>query len=206
MFAVGADGPGIVAGITGALFGAGANLLDCSMTILSGHFAVVLVLDADAGRDAIEAALEPVARRFDLAVTVRTIAPARAARPRTPPVDVVAVDVVAENAVPVRVVPVHVVPVHVVSVHGADRPGIVARVTAVLADRGANIVGLSTRRVCADAADGTDDDDAAAVYVMTLEVVLSATIDAATLATDLARLGDDLGIDLHVHAVDADIL
>ena len=47
--AVGADRPGIVAGVTKVLFDQGCNLEDTSMTILRGHFAMMLVVDVPAG-------------------------------------------------------------------------------------------------------------------------------------------------------------
>ena len=53
--AVGADRPGIVAAVSGVLMEQGCNLEDTSMTILRGHFAVMLVLAAPDDLD--EAAL-----------------------------------------------------------------------------------------------------------------------------------------------------
>jgi glycine cleavage system transcriptional repressor len=176
VFAVGADGPGRVAALTAALLELDANLLDCSMTILSGHFAVVLVLDTERDGDAVERALAPVAEQFELAVTVRAVAPSAASGEAQPSVG-------GES--------------HVVSVHGADRPGIVARVTATLAARGVNIVDLATRRV---------GESAEPAYVMTVEVVLPSDLDPAAVADDLARLRAEVGVDAHIHAVDADIL
>ena len=40
---VGPDRPGIIADLTGALAGAGANLEDSTMTLLRGHFAMMLI-------------------------------------------------------------------------------------------------------------------------------------------------------------------
>src|SRR5438094_166616 len=47
--AVGADRPGIVAAVTGAFLEHGCNLEDTSMTILRGHFAMMLVVAAPEG-------------------------------------------------------------------------------------------------------------------------------------------------------------
>ncbi len=170
VFAVGADRPGIVARLTGALYDIGANLLDSSMTILSGHFAVALALDAPLATAALEAALSDVAERLDLGVTVRAVE----AVVRAPAGD-------------------H----HVVSVYGADHPGIVARVARELADRGVNIVDLETRRV---------GDPSDPVYAMVLDVTLPPDLDADTLETDLRAVGTELGVDAHLHPLDADIL
>lgn len=118
--AVGADRPGIVAAVTGALMAAGCNLEDTSMTILRGNFAMMLVVAAPGGTtaDAIRAALDGPAAALDLVLTVRAL-------PDVAPT-------VAEGD-------------HwTVSVYGADRPGIVHAVTLVLADLGINVTDLRT--------------------------------------------------------------
>src|SRR3954465_34967 len=73
--AVGADRPGIVAAVTGAFLEHGCNLEDTSMTILRGHFAMMLVVAAPDGleRTALESALAGPASAFELVVAVRAI-------------------------------------------------------------------------------------------------------------------------------------
>src|SRR3954463_2731922 len=73
--AVGADRPGIVAAVTGVFVEHGCNLEDTSMTILRGHFAMTLIVDAPADvlAEELEAALAPPAGAFDLVVAVRAI-------------------------------------------------------------------------------------------------------------------------------------
>jgi glycine cleavage system transcriptional repressor len=117
---IGNDRPGIVAGVTKALYEAGCNLEDVSSTILRGHFSMMMVVRAPEAVDAarLEAALAPVAREMDLVV---------AARP------------VEETA------PVLEASTHMVSVYGADHPGIVFGVAAALARLGANITDLTSR-------------------------------------------------------------
>ena len=119
--AVGADRPGIAAAVTGVLVEHGCNLEDTSMTILRGHFAMMLVVDTPPGLDAaeLEAALARAAGALDLVVTVRAIDEAVATSP--------------EGGA------------WTVSVYGADRPGIVHGVASKLADAGVNIVDLTTR-------------------------------------------------------------
>jgi glycine cleavage system transcriptional repressor len=119
--AIGSDQPGIVAGVTGGLVDLGCNLEDTTMSILRGHFAMMLVIAAPDGvtADDLEAALGGVAHALDLVVVVRAIddnVPASAAGDTW-----------------------------TVSVYGADRPGIVHRVAKLLADEGININDLSTR-------------------------------------------------------------
>jgi glycine cleavage system transcriptional repressor len=118
--AIGADRPGIVAAVTGVLVDAGCNLEDTSMSILRGHFAMVLLVAAPEGLDAatLEAALADATGALDLLVTVRPVAPGAT----------------ADDGDRWTVV-----------VYGADRPGIVHGITTALADAGANVVDLTTR-------------------------------------------------------------
>jgi glycine cleavage system transcriptional repressor len=120
VWTLGADRPGIVASVTGALFEHGCNLSDCSMTILAGNFAMVLVVEGpDAlGAADLEQALAVPAAAFDLGVAVR----------------VIGADEQVQSGAP-----------FVVSVYGADRPGIVHHVATALADVGVNIRDLETR-------------------------------------------------------------
>ncbi len=119
--AVGADRPGIVAAVTGVLVEQGCNLEDTSMTILRGHFAMMLVVDAPphVSEADLESALAGPAASFNLVVVARRIEEAVAASPE------------GER--------------WTVSVYGSDRPGIVHAVAALLADEGINIVDLTTR-------------------------------------------------------------
>ncbi len=84
---------------------------------------------------------------------------------------------------------------HVVSVYGADHPGIIAAVTAALAAAAVNVCDLRTRLVESDA-----------VYVMIVDVAVAAAADEAALAAALERVGADQGVDVTLHAADADTL
>lgn len=119
--AVGSDRPGIVAAVTKVLVDHDCNLEDTSMSILRGHFAMMLVVAGPAGLDAgaLEAALGETTRTFDLVVAVRQIDDAV---PLSPEGDA-----------------------WTVAVYGADRPGIVHAITSLLAELGVNVVDLTTR-------------------------------------------------------------
>ena len=119
--AIGHDRPGIVAGITAALLEAGGNVDDSQMSILHGHFAVMLIVSVPDGYslDELELRLNEVGREFDLGgITVS----------------------------PVTALERGAGPTHVLTVYGADRPGIVHEVAELLAARGVNITDLRTRR------------------------------------------------------------
>jgi glycine cleavage system transcriptional repressor len=84
-----------------------------------------------------------------------------------------------------------------VSVHGADRPGIVHQVTALLAEHGANVVDLSTRVVASPTQ---------AAYVLLLGITLRPSVDVEALVEELTALAATLGVEVHVRPDDADIL
>lgn len=120
--AVGRDRPGIVAAVTGVLVDHDCNLEDTSMSILRGHFAMMLVVAGPAELDA--AALETTLKDatssdFDLVVAVRQI----------------------DDEVPASLEG----EAWTVAVYGADRPGIVHAITSLLAEIGVNVTDLTTR-------------------------------------------------------------
>lgn len=118
--AIGADQPGVVAGVTGALAALNANLLDTSMTILGGRFAMVLIVSVpkNVQAEAVENALEEPASRLGLDVSVH------------------------ESSV---TTPAGSGERFSVSVYGGDKPGIVHRFAQALAEAQVNITDLSTR-------------------------------------------------------------
>jgi len=116
---IGHDRPGIIAGTTRLLAGLGANLEDSSMTILRGHFAMVLLASADAGATEVEQALGSLTDDGELSVSVRAV-PDESSHPPEGPT-------------------------YLLSVHGGDRPGIVSALTAQVATVNGNITDLSTR-------------------------------------------------------------
>ena len=116
---IGHDRPGIIAETTGVLAELGGNLEDSTMTILRGHFAMVLLVSCEASAEQIEAALTPMTADGSLLVSCRVV--------------------------PVEPEPSANGSAHLLSVHGADRAGIVSAVAAVVARAGGNITDLSTR-------------------------------------------------------------
>lgn len=115
---LGQDRPGIVADTTAALADLG-NLEDSTMTLLRGHFAMVLLVETSAPRSDVERALAELASGGQLSIDVRDV-------PGT----------VAESAAATA---------YVLSVHGADRPGIVSAITREVAGFRGNITDLTTR-------------------------------------------------------------
>jgi glycine cleavage system transcriptional repressor len=166
--AIGRDRPGIVASISQVLFDHGCNLEDSSMEILRGNFAVMLVFEAPdaATASSLEAALRDACDAMAITFSVLEVDDLA----RTPE------------------------PTHVVTVYGADKPGILARTSATLADAGANITNLSSRLV------GHTEP----VYVLEIEVEVQDDADAVEArVNDLAR---EVGVDVSFTPYDADVL
>jgi len=119
--AIGRDRPGIVAAISGALLDLGGNIDDSQMSILHGHFAVMLIVSVpdSIGQAELEDRLGAVAVQLGMeGISVSSLT----GLGPTPG------------------------PTHVLTVYGADHPGIVHAVAEALAQREANISDLKTRR------------------------------------------------------------
>lgn len=164
---LGHDRPGIVADVTRALADLHGNLEDSTMTLLRGHFAMVLLVHTGAGAVAVEAALRPLCADGSLVINARVL----------------------DDPVPSEVRG----PSYALRVHGADRPGIVATITAVVARHGANIVDLGTRLV-------------GGLYVLTAELELPGEASVVGLEAELRGAADELGVEVHLSAIDDDLL
>ena len=60
----GQDRPGIVAGLTGALYRVGVNLGEISMARLGGHLGILLMAQTEADEEAVRRQLEPFAHKM----------------------------------------------------------------------------------------------------------------------------------------------
>ena len=165
--AVGLDRPGIVAAVSRVLFERGANLEDSRMALLGGQFAMMLIVSVsdDADVDALENGLADATGNMDLVITLRRVEETSTHPAGTP---------------------------YVVTVYTADRPGIVAGVTAALAEHGANIVDLATH-----VAEG-------GVYIMVIEVTLPPTAEPERV--EAALRGAAGGVDVSFRPIEAGTL
>src|SRR4249919_1482726 len=163
---VGHDRPGIIAHAAEVLSQCGMNLEDSSMTLLRGHFAMTLICAGAADAARVEAALQPLADG-SLDVAVREVANDHDQRP------------FGDS--------------YLVTVHGADRLGIVARLTGVIAEAGGNITDLTTRL-------------AGTLYVLLAEVDLPQSADVDALQTRLADVSAELGVDTTMRLLENDQL
>ena len=170
--AIGADRPGIVAAVSKVLTDHGANIEDSRMALLGGHFAMMLVVsvaDEDAAR-ALEHALTEPARALDLLLSVRPLA-----------------ELSAEHAEGTD---------HVLRVYGTDRPGIVAHISAALAERNVNIRDLATHMVGGEPP----------VYVMVLEITVPSSTTPGEIGAQLDAVGAELGVEISLEPFEPETL
>jgi glycine cleavage system transcriptional repressor len=163
---IGADRPGIITRVASALAGHGMNLTDSSMTVLSGHLAMTLICIGDSPIDDVRAAMDQAAGD-DLIIHVH-------------PVDDSQTGGGAADS-------------YLLTVHGADRLGIVARVTGVIAAVDGNITDLTTHLV-------------GGLYVLAAEVDLPAGTDVADLRSRISAVAAELGVEAGLQALERDEL
>ena len=154
---VGADQQGIVAAVSKLLFQADCQLAEASMMRLGGNFAIMLRVGHEPSAD-LKTVLAPVVDGMNLHLHTDE-------------------DVAAS--------PHHVEPDVHITVYGADRTGIVAQVTSLLADAGLNIIDLET------AVAGTAEKP---IYIMSIEGHAQQGIEALQKA--IKNLADDIEISL----------
>ena len=167
---VGKDRTGIVATVTGGLYRLGCNIADSSCTMLAGEFAMILIVSHPRpfSKTRLYDELKPGCDNLGMSLAVRTLHSDEISRKESS----------AE--------------ICLISVYGADRPGIVYRVTSDLAGRGVNITDLNTKLI------GTAE---APVYIMMLEASLPAGETPETIEMLLENLKKELNVEISVRLV-----
>jgi glycine cleavage system transcriptional repressor len=121
----GKDRPGMVAGVTQALFDLGGNIEDASMTRLGGEFAMMFVtgVPAHVTLSGLQKKLAGLEKKVGLQLSAKPITPQLARAAKRPE------------------------PRYLISVYGTDRPGIVFQLTQALAQRKVSITDLHTQSI-----------------------------------------------------------
>ncbi len=162
--AVGEDRPGIVAAVSGILFDLGCNLADCAMTLLGDQFAMILLVQVpdEVSADVLDKRLKenPISREL-----LATIGEVRHTS--------------KSSGSP-----------YVVSIHGADRPGIIFRVSEALAKKMVNITDLTSHL-------------AEGVYTMVLDVEVPESLGLDEVGRDLQGVAEELGVEITFRPVDS---
>jgi len=159
LVAIGKDKPGIVAKISKFLYENSFNIENSSMTRLNNEFAMMLVVTTDKEIDVneINRKLSEIAQGIGLNLIFKEV------------------EGVEENKVPCNV--------YRLVVYGGDKPGIVYRVSELLASKGINITDLRTEK-------------ANDMYVLIAELEVPQNIIDEELKNELANLSDELNVDI----------
>ena len=161
---MGHDRPGIVAGVAKVLFENACNIEALSQTVVMGQFAMIVVAAPLKGSDAapLYKDLEVLAKALDLEIHIREVDP--------------------EGKVPF---PAQETEPFVITVRGADRPGLVAAITAILAEQGINIIRLGAEVVPVDQQ---------VEYIQIYEVDIPKELDFALIQKALQERGAEIGV------------
>lgn len=161
---VGEDRSGIVAHVTSALFDGGCNLGEASMMRLGGNFTIMLMVKFNGTEKALAAMLESEVDSLGLHMHIDKI----------------------EGHLHS-----HLEPDVRITVYGADKMGIVAKVTSALAETGLHILDLES-----DVAGAPDSP----IYVMHIEGYASEGITALQAALDIIK--KEAGIEAHLEPIE----
>ncbi|MAE93984.1 MAG: hypothetical protein CL910_04935 [Deltaproteobacteria bacterium] len=165
--AIGRDRPGLVAELARLVLECDANIEDSRMTILGSDFAVILLCssgDSDAG-DRLAVGAKQLERDHGLTILLRHL-----------------------EGGPRPAVPAPGTQLYRVQAAGEDRAGIVAGICGVLADRGINIVELSTQ--------SRPGPGGSPHYEMTIAAEIPDSVDPKAVRQALEAEGDRLVIDV----------
>lgn len=157
---IGKDRPGIVSHVTAALYDGGGNLGETSMMRLGGNFSIMMMVEFQGRKKELHDTLAPVTDSMDLHLHIDKI------------------DAHLHE---------HIIPDVRVSVYGADRAGIVSKVTTTLAEAGLNILDLES--------DVAGDEDNP-LYIMHIEGQASEGIKALESALEIVKAEDGVEAEL----------
>jgi glycine cleavage system transcriptional repressor len=158
----GKDRPGIVAAIARVLLDSDCNIEDSQMARLGPDFACMLAIRMPEGMlsEQLQDRLSRVAADLALRLHIQDLRPEEASETRSEQ------------------------PKHLIHVYGADRKGIVHKISELLAARGVNITNLHTEVI----------HHQTPLYVMMIEVELPPFVDAGRLQADLAAIGKEIQV------------
>jgi glycine cleavage system transcriptional repressor len=174
--AVGPDRPGMAHALAQVLADAECNLEDTTMTRLAGEFAMILIVTPPEAMslEQLQAQLSPLEKSHNLFINSRAI----------PDETSLLASGGAEQ-----------LPRFMVSAYGAERSGLLAKLTGVFATHNVNITDVQSRV----ASHGT-------VYVMLFEVQLPPDLEAQTLQDELEKVAQQIGVTVNLRPLEEDTL
>jgi glycine cleavage system transcriptional repressor len=174
--AVGPDRPGMAHALAQILAEAGCNLEDTTMTRLAGEFAMILIVTPppNLSLQQLQMQLAPLEQSHGLFINSREIA------------DDASLPEQEEN---------ETLPRFMVSAYGAERSGLLAKLTGVFASHNVNISDVQSRV----ASRGT-------VYVMLFEIQLPLDLALELLQHELERAAAEIGVTVTLRSLEEDTL
>jgi glycine cleavage system transcriptional repressor len=170
--AIGKDRPGIVAGVSKVLFNLGVNIEDSSMTILRSEFAMILIISAEEEVEApdFKGHFKELVDKMGLFISVKEL---------------------HENETHSK--KLYSGKPYIISVIGTDKPGIVYRVTELLALKGINITDLKTKVI---------SGEGSPVYTMIIEVDVPECVDITLLEEEFSLIEKEMAIDINIKEIE----
>jgi glycine cleavage system transcriptional repressor len=170
--AVGKDRPGIVAGVSKALFELEANIEDSSMTILKSEFTMILIISTaqETKTTDFENHFKELTNKMGLFISVKELGADEIHSKKH------------YSGVP-----------YVMSVIGTDKPGIVYKISELLASKGINITDLNTKVV---------PGERTPVYTMILEVDVPEYVDINLLEEEISVIEKEMAIDISIKEIE----
>ena len=171
----GRDRVGIVAELAEMLFDMGCNLLDSSMTLLRGEFAIILMirLPESISVENLKGRIGQIETKLGLTIHIRELSEQELNQSTE------------DQGLS-----------YIVSVYGADRPGIVSGVTKELASMAVNITDVATQF------SGDINSQSKNVFVMVLEATAPANVTEEALRKRLLEVSSRLSVDISLQALE----
>ncbi len=169
---IGKDRWGIIASVTKVLYELHGNLEDASMTILSGEFAMILLVSFKSGqiRNLLEKKLKLLEKKLKLTIMVKQIEKHAQKTSRK------------QN----QFLP------HLISIFGKDRAGIVCQMSRLLARHRLNITDLNSKLIHGEKN----------IYGLLIETDIPKRFPIAKLERELNRAAKSLCVDLSIKPVE----
>ena len=174
--AVGPDRPGMAHALAQVLAEAGCNLEDTTMTRLAGEFAMILIVTPppNLSLEQLKTQLAPLEQSHNLFINSREIA------------DDASLPEQDEN---------ENLPRFMVSAYGAERSGLLAKLTGIFTAHNVNITDVQSRV----ASRGT-------VYVMLFEIQLPPGLEQEVLRHELEKAAGEIGVTVNLRSLEEDTL
>lgn len=161
---VSSDKPGIVASITDVLYRSGFNIADSSSTLLHGVFSMIFIVSNE--KDMSDDDVKGLFKNSGYLPYVYRVNKSY------------------EHAEGEQ---------YSVSISGADKPGIVSKITSLLADLGINIADLQTKVI---------GKEGSFVYLMILEISVPTNVDPSW-QEELSKLAKAVSVNVKVSPIDS---